>query len=93
MQDRLVASSAFLAIYWYAAILRLMAWLQAIEAQGHPRNARETFVDGEGGEGRAFAHVVHRRAKTATRGRLALGRIDGFIRRHRVEGVGWALLH
>ena len=93
MQDRLVAPSTFLAVYWHAAILRLMAWLQTVEAQGHPGNPRKTFVDGKGGEGRAFTHVVYRRAELATHGRLVLGWIDGFIRCHRVEGVGWALLH
>ena len=93
MQDRLMASSTFLAENLYATISRLMAWLQAVEAQGHPGNPRKTLVNGKGGEGRALAHVMYRRAEIATRGRLVLGRVDGFIRRHRVEGVGWALLH
>ena len=92
MQDRLMASSTFLAEYRHATVSRLMAWLQTVEAQGHPGNPRKMLVDGKGGEGCALAHVMYRRTEVATRGRLVLGRVDGSIRRHRVEGVGWALL-
>ena len=92
MKYGLMASSALLAEYLDATFPGLMAWLQTIEAQGHPRDARQAFVDGKSGESRALAHVMDRRAELAMRRRLILGRIDGFIRRHHVEGVGRALL-